>query len=87
MRAGNLKKKKITFFGPMPGRKPRIEIASDFLKFSEAIEQQRIDYIQGSKLFTAIQFIPSKGCAVYPQTPEFCDPASRSQARDRDLDL
>ena len=42
-----------TVSGPMPD-----EIAFDFLKFSEASEQQRIKHSQRSKLFITIQFIP-----------------------------
>ena len=34
------------------------KIAFDFLKFSEASEQQRIKHSQRSKLFITIQFIP-----------------------------
>ena len=45
------------------------KIAFDFLKFSEASEQQRIKHSQRSKLFITIQFIPLKGGAVFPWKP------------------
>ena len=50
------------------------KIAFDFLKFSEAWEQQRIkhsqrSHSQRSKLLITIQFIPLKGCAVFPWKP------------------
>ena len=38
-----------------------------FFKFSKASEQQRIKHSQRLKLFTTIQFIPQKGCAVFPR--------------------
>ena len=50
------------------------KIACDFLKFSEASEQQRIKHSQRSKLFITLnrlRCVPSK-------TPEFCDPPSHS---------
>ena len=40
------------------------KIAFDFLKFSEASEQQRIKHSQRSKLFITIQFIPYKKVAL-----------------------
>ena len=51
------------------GSKSLDKIAFDSLKFSEANEQQRIKHSQRSKLFITIQFIPLKGCAVFPWKP------------------
>ena len=49
--------------------KSSIKIAFDFLKFSEASEQQRFKHSQRWKLFITIQFIPWKDCTVFPWKP------------------